>query len=165
MKIEKKILWMLIGMSLVVALVGALAVNRQHTSAILAATKEAQDVARLAGFLLTSDDPNKFSKSAQETVIKLRETQGRDVVLMDATQLVLADADASEIGKAFTGDPADEVGATILDRHPRTFIERGPTHPTGIEQIVVPVEGESRKVIGAVVLEYTPLYDELMQLT
>ena len=34
----------------------------------------------------------------------------------------------------------------------------------GIKQIVVPVEGESGQVLGAVVLEYTPLYNEFMQL-
>jgi signal transduction histidine kinase/DNA-binding response OmpR family regulator len=164
MQIKTKILLTLLGMSLLVALVGALAVNRQYAVASLAATEEAANVARLASFLFTADS-NKLSASSQEIAVKLHETQQRDVVLMDANQLVLADADPSEIGGIFAGDPNDEVGATILDRRIRTFVEQGPTHPKGIKQIVVPVEGESGKVIGAVVLEYTPLYDELMRLT
>src|SRR5476649_2846166 len=98
-------------MSLLVALVGALAVNRQQAAATVSATKEAQDVARVVSFLLTSD--SKLSSSAQEIVAKLHETQGRDVVLMDTNQLVLADADPSEIGKPFTQDQGNEVGATI----------------------------------------------------
>jgi len=151
-------------MSLLVALVGALAVNRQHAAATLSATKEAQEVARVVSFLLTSDS-NKLSASAQEIVAKLHETQSRDVVLMDTNQLVLADADPSEIGNLFTQDPGDEVGATIKDRRVRTFVESGKHHPEGIKQIVVPVEGESGQVIGAVILEYTPLYGELMDLT
>jgi signal transduction histidine kinase/CheY-like chemotaxis protein len=163
-KIRTKILSTLLGMSFLVALVGALAVNREYAAATIAATKEAGDVARLASFLFTSD-PNKLSTSAQEIVTRLHDSQGRDVVLMDANQRVLADSDPSEVGGNFTGDPNDEVGATIADRKVRTFIERGPTHLAGIKQIVVPVEGESGKVIGAVVLEYTPLFDELMHLT
>jgi signal transduction histidine kinase/CheY-like chemotaxis protein len=151
-------------MSLLVALVGALAVNRQYAATTIASTKEAGNVARVASFLFTSD-PNKLSTSAQEIVTRLHDSQGRDVVLMDANQRVLADSDPSEVGGNFTGDPNDEVGATIADRQVRTFIERGPTHLAGIKQIVVPVQGESGKVIGAVVLEYTPLFDELMHLT
>jgi signal transduction histidine kinase/CheY-like chemotaxis protein/HPt (histidine-containing phosphotransfer) domain-containing protein len=150
-------------MSLLVALVGALAVDRQYEAATIGATKEAEDVARSLSFLLTSD--SKLSESAQEIVAKLHETQGRDVVLMDIKQMVLADANPSEVGKFFTQDEADEAGSTIRDRRVRTFIETGNTHPGGIKQIVVPVEGERGQVIGAVVMEYTPLYVELMQLT
>ncbi|MEY2488890.1 MAG: hypothetical protein QOC70_832 [Verrucomicrobiota bacterium] len=151
-------------MSLLVALVGALAVNRQHAAATVAATKEAYDVARVVSFLLTPD-PNKLSASPQEIVTKLRQTQGRDVVLIDANLLVLADANPSEVGTAFTQDQGGEVGATLKDGQVRTFIETGDTHPGGIKQIVVPVAAESGQIIGAVILEYTPLYDELMQLT
>ena len=164
MKIKTRILWTLLGMSLLVALVGALAVNRQRAAATVAATKEAYDVARVVSFLLTPD-PNKLSASPQEIVTKLRQTQARDVVLIDANQLVLADADPSEIGAYFTQDQGGEVGATIKDGQVRTFIETGDKHPAGIKQIVVPVEAESGQIIGAVILEYTPLYNELMQLT
>jgi signal transduction histidine kinase/CheY-like chemotaxis protein len=164
MKIKTKILATLLGMSLLVALVGALAVNRQHAASTVSAIKDAQDVAHALSFLFTSDS-DKLSASAQEIVTKLHRTQGRDVVLIDTNQLVLADADPSEIGQTFTQDPGDEVGATIKDRQVRTFIERGENHPGGIKQIVVPVESASGHVIGAVILEYTPLYNELMQLT
>jgi two-component system sensor histidine kinase/response regulator len=163
-KIKTKILATLMGMSLLVALVGALAVNRQYEAAMISATKEAEDVARVLGFLLTSNATN-LSASAQEIVTKLHKTQGRDVVLMDAKKVVLADADPSDVGKFFTEDRADEVGATIKDRRVRTFVETGENHPEGIKQIVVAVEGNSGEVIGAVVLEYTPFYADLMRLT
>jgi two-component system, cell cycle sensor histidine kinase and response regulator CckA len=164
MKIKTKILWTLLGMSLLVALVGALAVNRLRASAMVGVIREAQDVARLVSFVLMSS-PNKLSPSAQEIVVKLHQKQGRDVVLMDSNQLVLADTIPSQIGKSFTDDPEDEVGATIKDRQARTFVEVNQEHRPGNKQIVVPVEGESGQVIGAVVLEYTPLYNELMRLT
>jgi sensor histidine kinase regulating citrate/malate metabolism len=115
MKIKTKILLTLLGMSLLLALVGALAIDRQYKAAMISATKEAEDVARVLSFLLTSD--SRLSESAQEIVAKLHETQGRDVVLMDTKQLVLADADPSEVGKFFEQDEADEVGSTINQRN------------------------------------------------
>jgi two-component system, cell cycle sensor histidine kinase and response regulator CckA len=163
MKIKAKILWTLLGMSLLVALVGAVAVNRLRASAMAGVTREAQDVAHLVSFILMSG--SKLSPSAQEIVAKLHQKQGRDMVLMDSNQLVLADTIPSEIGKNFTGDPEDEVAATIKDRQVRTFVEASQEHRPGHQQIVVPVEGESGQVIGAVVLEYTPLYNELRRLT
>ena len=54
MKIKTKILWTLLGMSLLVALVGALAVNRLRASAMAGVTREAQDVAHLVSFILMS---------------------------------------------------------------------------------------------------------------
>ncbi len=160
MKIKTKIFGTLLGMSLLVALVGALAVNRQHVIVTNSAIKEAEAVAHVLGSYLLWD-----LNHAQEMVMRLHETQKRDVVLMDSQQHILADVVPSEIGTTFTEDPADEVGATIKDRQVRTFVETSETYPTGIKQIVVPVEAGSGQVIGAVVLEYTPLYDELMQST
>jgi two-component system cell cycle sensor histidine kinase/response regulator CckA len=165
MKIKTKILWTLLGMSLLVALVGALAVNRLNATATVAVTKEAQDVARVVSFLLTSGGSNQQSASAQEIVVKLHQTQGWDVVLMDSNQLILAAALPSQIGRRFTQDQGDQVATTIKDRQVRTFVEVNRKYPAGVRQIVVPVEGESGQVIGALVLEYTPLYNELMQLT
>ena len=151
-------------MSLLVALVGAFAVNRLHAATMAGVIREARDVARVVSFLLTSRS-NELSASAQEIVSKLHETQGRDVVLMDANQIVLADALASQIGKVFTEDPGDEAGATIKDGQARTFVEVSEEYPSGIKQIVVPVDDKEGRVIGAVVMEYTPLYNEMMGLT
>jgi len=165
MTIKTRILGTFFGMSMLVTLVGVLAVNRQRAAAIVGATKEAQDVASLLSFLLMSDEHRLSAPSVQEIVTRLHQTQGRDVVLMDAHQLVLADAVPSKIGTIFSEDPHDEAGATIKDRQVRTYIEVSPAYPAGIRQIVVPVEDEAGQVIGAVVLEYTPLYNELMDLT
>ncbi len=79
MKIKAKILWTLLGMSLLVALVGALAANRLRASAMAGVTREAQDVAHLVSFILMSG--SKLSPSAQEIVAKLHQKQGRDTPL------------------------------------------------------------------------------------
>jgi two-component system cell cycle sensor histidine kinase/response regulator CckA len=164
MRIKTKFFWTLLGLSSLVALLGVLAVNRIHAAAMLGVTKEAQDVARVVSFLLMSSS-DKPSASAPEIVGRLHRTQGRDVVLLDSNQVVLAAAFPSKIGKIFEDDPGDEVGATIKDRQVRTFLEISRQYPAGTRQIVVPVEGAAGQVLGALVLEYTPLYDELMRLT
>ena len=91
-------------MSLLVALVGALAVNRLQAAAMVSVTDEARDVARVVSFLLTSGS-NRLSGSAQEIVAKLHQTQGRDVVLVDSNQIVLADAVPSADRQTFYGKP------------------------------------------------------------
>jgi len=165
MRIRAKLFLTLLGMSLVVALVGSLAVDRQRAIAMIGVTKEAEDLARLLGFLLMSDANKLPAPAIQEIVEKLHQSQGRDVTLTDTNQLILADAIPSEIGTIYTTDLGDEVGATIRDRQVRVFVETSEAFPTGIKQMVVPVEGDHGQVIGAVILEYTPLYNELMELT
>src|SRR5450432_1515836 len=160
MKIKTKILSTLLGMSLLVALVGTLAVNRQQAAAMVAATKEAQDVAHVLGLALISDS-NQLDASARAVVRRLHETEGRDVVLVDTHKLVVADAIPASIGEIFTEDQHDEVAATIRDGKVRKFVEISKDHPNGIKQIVAPVQSESGQALGAVILEYTPLYNEL----
>jgi two-component system, cell cycle sensor histidine kinase and response regulator CckA len=149
-------------MSLLVTFTGALAVNRLQAAATASATSEARDVARVVGFLLTAGS-NGLAESAQQIVIKLSQTQGREVVVMDSNQTVVADAVPSEVGKHFSENPSGEVSATLKDRKVRTFVGVSDLHPAGSKEIVVPVEGESGALLGAVVLEYTPLYTELTQ--
>ena len=164
MKIRAKILWTLLGMLLLVTLVGLVAVNRLRAAATVSATSEARDVARLVGFLLMPGS-NQISESAQQIVTKLHQTQGRDVVLLNSDQVVVADSVPSRVGKPFTANPSGEVGATIRDRQVRAFFETSKEYPAGSKQIVVPVEGESGQVLGAVILGYAPLYDAWMRLT
>ncbi|MEP7016261.1 MAG: PAS domain S-box protein, partial [Verrucomicrobiota bacterium] len=160
MKIGTKILLTFLGMSLLVALVGAVAVVDQRALVTSAATSEAENVAHVLGSFLSGD-----RNQAQEIVARLHQTQGRDIVLMDRNRHILADAVPSEIGMIFRSDPNDEVVATIKDGQIRKFVETSQAYQTGIRQIAVPIKGENGQVIGAVVLEYTPLYDELMHLT
>src|ERR1700722_15332536 len=164
MKIKTKILFPLLGMSLLVALVGALAVHQQEISARTAATKEARNVAHALGLALISNS-NELDSSARAVVRRLHEAEGRDVVLMDTHKRILADANPGSIGESFTEDQHDEVAMSIKDGNARTFVEISKDSPDAIKQIVVPIQSESGQTLGAVILEYTPLYEELMQST
>jgi two-component system cell cycle sensor histidine kinase/response regulator CckA len=163
MKIKTRILWTLLGMSLVVALVSGFVLNRLRAVTIESVTKEAQDVARVVSFLITPRS-GELTESAQKIVEKLHQTQGRNVVVMDPNQFVLADAFPAEIGKRFSENPSGEIEATIRDRQVRTFVEGSRENQAATKQIVVPVESESGQILGAVVLEYAPLYTEMTQL-
>src|SRR5471030_1315839 len=138
MRLRTRILCALLGMALLVALVGALAVNRQRASVTIAAIKEAENVARVLGFVLMSD-PNQLHASAQEIITRLFEAQGRDVLLVDSHRRILADATPQTTGEFFSEDQRGEVIATIRDGKVRTFVETSKDHPGGIKQIVAPV--------------------------
>jgi len=163
MKIKAKILWTSLGMSLVLALVGGFVLNRLQAVAIESVAREAQDVARVVSFLIRPDS-GKLTQSAQKIVEELHQTQGRNVVVMDPNQFILADAFPAQIGQRFSENPGGEIGATLRDRQVRTFVEINGQNPVATKQIVVPVESESGQILGAVVLEYTPLYSEMTQL-
>lgn len=163
MNVKTKIFGTFLGMSLLVVLMGTLAVNRQQLAARMGATKEAVDVARALGFILSNS--NGISASAQDIIARWHQAEGRDVVLLDTNQIIQADAIAGNIGKVFTEDRSDEVGATLRDRRVRLFVENSSDYPSPIKQIVVPVQNRSGRVVGAVVLEYTPLFNELMEST
>jgi len=54
------------------------------------------------------------------------------------------------------------VAATIRDGQPRTFVERDKEFPAGTLQVVIPLRSAQSRIVGAVVMEYTPLYRELL---
>jgi diguanylate cyclase (GGDEF)-like protein len=127
-----------------------------------AAQLEARHVAELIAVAAMQGDT--FAPNLQAYVARLYSLRKRDVVIVDATGKALADADPSDSGKIYEGDPGHEVAATIADGRSRTFEERNDTHPRGILQVVVPLRrgnSESGEVAGAVILEYTPIRDAL----
>src|SRR6185436_548307 len=75
---------------------------------------------------------------------------------------IIADAIPEEVSGRLDG-PQDEVLRTIADGTPRRFIEYGPPHPLGIRQFVIPLT-RGRLVLGALVVEYTPIYDAVARL-
>jgi diguanylate cyclase (GGDEF)-like protein len=128
-----------------------------------AAQLEAGHVAELIADAATENDS--FRPRLQEYVAHLHSLRKRDVVIVDAAKKGLADADPDEVGKTYHHDPDNQVGETISDGQIRTFIERNELHPDGARQIVVPLRQSaadlSKPAIGAVILEYTTIREEL----
>ncbi|HEY9064436.1 MAG TPA: EAL domain-containing protein [Burkholderiaceae bacterium] len=93
------------------------------------------------------------------------EVHSRDIVVVDVDKRGIADADHSEVGRVFDHDTADEVGLTLRDGRPRTFVEKNEHHPDGAMQMAVPVRRDGRgdgEIVGAVIVEYTGIREELL---
>jgi diguanylate cyclase (GGDEF)-like protein len=54
------------------------------------------------------------------------------------------------------------VAATLRDGQPRTFVERDTDYLAGTLQVVVALRSDHRGIVAAVVMEYTPIYRELL---
>ncbi|KUL29881.1 putative bifunctional diguanylate cyclase/phosphodiesterase [Actinoplanes awajinensis] len=93
---------------------------------------------------------------------RLHDNQRRDIVVVDTTKYILGDALIENIGSVFDHDTGDEVGRTIADGRSRVFVEQSVDYPQGIKQVVVQMTRASGVVVGAVILEYTPLYEQML---
>jgi diguanylate cyclase (GGDEF)-like protein len=148
---------------LAVALIAGWSIKAQLTMIERAASLEAQHISQsLSG--LVAEAEQRSPDSLQHYVDQLAQS-GRDIVVVDLTKRGVADADPSEAGQIFKHDTGDEVRLTMQDGQPRIFEELNDRHPTGIRQIVVPIRvgGENGEIIGATILEYTQLYQTLME--
>ena len=89
----------------------------------------------------------------------------RDIVIVDARGMGLADADADEVGQLYRGDSGNEVTKTIGDGEVRSFIEENSRHRNGAYQVVVPLRRSTSNVsgppLGAVIVEYTAIREQL----
>jgi signal transduction histidine kinase/DNA-binding response OmpR family regulator len=140
---------------------GAIAI--QYVTIERAAQLEAVHVAELIADV--SRRKENSGPHLQEFVVRLNTLHQRGVVIVDAGKKGLADADPGEVGDTFDHDPGNEVGKTISDGRVRTFIEKNEHHPDGAYQIVVRRMGgasdSGQVAVGAVILEYTGIRDEL----
>jgi diguanylate cyclase (GGDEF)-like protein len=130
-----------------------------------AARLEAEHIANALAYT-GADDSARLPTLLQERADRLNELYKRDVVVVGLDKKGIADVDRSEVGALYTGDPDNEVGRTMKDGQVRTFVEKNEHHSAGAMQIVVPLRVNQARsdspIIGAVILEYTGIYDSLL---
>jgi len=152
--------------SLLVALVAAFAVEEQLNSADAAARLEAEHLATALAYAAAGR--LKDRKTLQSYVDGLHVIYRRDTTIVDPRKVRIADSDAGDVGNVYQHDEGNEVGQTLRDGKPRHFVEVSPLFPSGTKQIVVPLkDGQgpgSGPIAGAVILEYTPIHEELVGL-
>ncbi|GAA2657708.1 putative bifunctional diguanylate cyclase/phosphodiesterase [Paractinoplanes durhamensis] len=176
MDVRRKLLGAFLVAAALVAATGGVVLHADRTAAEQAAVSEAEQVARGiakdVAFGLPADTdgehpaPLLYDESALELYLnRLHDLQQRDIVVIDQNKNILADAVPENIGTRFEEDRGGEVTATIDDQKPRIFIEQSADYPEGIQQVVVPLIGVAGAVKGAIVLEYTPLYDQMVAAT
>jgi PAS domain S-box-containing protein len=133
------------------------------------ALHEAESIARTFAFNITGHaHPERRSglkdlQGLQEHILQFKRIHERDIVIVDVDQQILADAVPEEIGNIFNHDSNDEVGQTIRDGKIRIFNETSKAYPHGIKSLVIPLDSNIGERKGAVILEYTPLYEEILR--
>ncbi|MDH4163465.1 MAG: PAS domain S-box protein [Nitrospirota bacterium] len=170
MTIRNKLMLSFFSVALLIGMLGAYAVYRSIDQTEHAALHESTAVAQTIAALVSEylDDGGKpvpgDRVEVQDHIERLKELHQRDIVIVDLQKKIIADAVPGEIGTVFNHDAGDEVGKTIADGKLRTFREISAAYPAGIRQIVLPLDNDRGKRAGAVILEYTPLYDEILQM-
>ncbi|MCC5608247.1 HAMP domain-containing protein [Nostoc sp. CHAB 5834] len=167
MKISQKLISGIIGIATLSVITGAINAHQQLKIAKYIAQQNAEEVAGLVGYFVSHEHEeyheigsrDKMLAELQEHVQSLHKKRQRDLEIVDRNKIILADVVAEDIGTRLDHDRNNEVGKTIQDGIPRTYIEFSPEYPNGIRLIAVPLKAGKDETIGAVILEYTPLYE------
>ena len=173
MDVRHKLLGAFLAAAALVAATGAIVLHADSASAARAAVTAAEQMAGGAAKDIALGLPT--ARAGQTSVPlfynpealasyldRLHQNQNRDIVVVDRFKRILADAAPEDVGETFTEDSGDEVTHTIEDGKPRIFVEHGDDSPKPMLQVVVPVTGPANIVKGAVILEYTQLYNQMM---
>ncbi|GAA2384120.1 hypothetical protein Cme02nite_66770 [Catellatospora methionotrophica] len=157
-----------LAVALLLPLVGLVAIREQHASSLRAAQIEAENVAEQVAHMATQPTgPGRSLLYQQPTglqayVSRVNRDGNRDLEIVGLNRRVLADAVPANQGKLFADDRGGEVAATMRDGRPRAFHELNVDFPNGIELVAVPMRAAQNQIVGAVLLEYTPLYRQLL---
>ncbi|MEH2363354.1 sensor histidine kinase [Nostoc sp.] len=166
MKISQKLISGILGMVTLSATIGAISANQQLKMAKYLALQEAEEVAGLLGYFVSHELQHHEMRSREEMLAHLQEhvqalhkQRQRDLEIVDRNKIILADVVPEDIGTRLDHDRNNEVGKTIHDGIPRTYVETSSEYPKGIQLIAVAFKTSNGETFGAVILEYTPLYE------
>ena len=171
MKISHKLVGSFISVSFLTGVVGVVAIAQTQKMAETLAIAEAEHVAQVIGTSVfhrrhaRESLALEYSEPLQHYIMQLHTLQKRDISVVDRRKLVLADAVPEEVGIDFGHDQNNEVQQTIQDGMTRTFLEKSADYPLGIKLLVVPLKVDQNKIFGAVILEWSSLYDEAIAQT
>ena len=95
----------------------------------------------------------------QRVVTLLSRQTGRDIVVLNANQVILADSIAANVGKTYAYGNGVDV-ATMRDGQPRRFTQESVDYPSGIDEVVVPVKNANGGIIGAVIMSTSHIFND-----
>jgi methyl-accepting chemotaxis protein len=163
--IKAKLILAFTAVSLLTALIAFFAIEQNADAAETAALIEAEHMATSLAYTGV-DDVIVKNPQFLANYVKGLQTIKRDLTIVDPNRIRVADTDTADIGKVYAHDRNNEVARTLKDGISRHFIEVSPLFPSGTRQVVVPMRrdssGAASPIIGAVILEYGPIHDELM---
>ncbi|MDZ8086832.1 MAG: ATP-binding protein [Nostoc sp. DedQUE12b] len=167
MKISQKLISGILGIATLSVITGAINAHQQLKIAKYIAQQEAEEVAGLVAYFVSHEldeyheigSRDKMLAELQDHVISLHKKRQHALEIVDRNKIILADVVPEDIGTRLDRDRNNEVGKTIQDGIPRIYIEFSPEYPNGIRLIAVPFKTAKGETVGAVILEYTPLYE------
>ncbi|RCW72979.1 putative bifunctional diguanylate cyclase/phosphodiesterase [Pseudorhodoferax soli] len=143
-----------------IVLAGA-AVVLQLVGAQRAALQQAEHVA--AAVARISEQPGAAQSARQSYFDSLGVLFDRDIFLVDASGVVVAATDRRIVGQAHQ---VPEIAQAVAEGRPRDFVGPDVFDGTDARQVVVPLPAPDGtagvRAAGAVVFEYTQVYDTLM---
>ncbi|MBW4694387.1 MAG: HAMP domain-containing histidine kinase [Lyngbya sp. HA4199-MV5] len=166
MKISHKLVGSFIGVSLLTGVVGAVAIAQSHKIAETLAMAEAKDVAQVISTSIIHNSHHQESTHTQKSddlqhyTDLMHDLQKRDIVIVNRQKLILADTVPENVGTIFEHDQGNEIQQTMQDGKTRTFLEKSVDYPQGIKLIVVPLKTNPTTTNGAVIVEWSSLYDQ-----
>ncbi len=172
MSIRQELLLSFFFVALLIGALGSLAFYHSIEEADSIAQEEAGAIARTVSLMIDGIVADSGSLDSPETAAALqhlinmfKEGKKRDIFIVGRNKKIIADTDPSEIGATFSFDRHNEVGQTLEDGHIRFFNEVNERHPGGFKQLAFPLETDPGKRFGVLVLEYTPLYEDILART
>jgi signal transduction histidine kinase len=140
----------------------------RRTQAEVTAATEAEHVANVIATTIVRGDPSgripvlfEDREALQRYVRDLHDILRRDLEVVDTTGRILADAVAEDVGHSLDGELAAAADRVWRTRQPQRFVEVSKDYPQGIRQMAVPILRDGT-VAGLVILEYTPLYEQVV---
>jgi len=117
-----------------------------------------EDASMLATTLVSAPNLWTDKVSMQKVVSLLSRQTGRDIVVEDMHQTILADTIAQNDGKMYTFAQNADL-QTMKDGKARRFMGRSSDYPNGLDEVVVSVKDATGATIGAVVMSTSHIFD------
>ncbi|MBD2534707.1 HAMP domain-containing protein [Nostoc flagelliforme FACHB-838] len=167
MKISHKLVGSFVSVSLLTSIVGTVSITQSQKIAETLAIAEAEHVAQALALSMVHDayyDKKSItlehSDELQHYVNLLHSLQKRDLVVVNRQKLILADAVPENIGTTFEHDTGNEIHQSMQFGKTKTFLEKSVDYPQGIKLIVTPLKNDQNQINGAVILEWSSLYEQ-----
>lgn len=94
----------------------------------------------------------KQSEALQDYIVDAGNNTGKYIVVVNKDKVILADTLSGNVGETYNSDVNGEIGKTMFDGTPRTFIEKSSSFPNGTTLQVVQMKDAAGAIIGAVLV-------------
>lgn len=99
----------------------------------------------------------KIPSALQKYIAALSTATGRDIVILDKNNKILADTMQSNVGTTYTYDNG-VISKTLFDGVPRSFIEKSVDYPDGITETVVQTKDANGTIIGTLLISSSNIF-------